>query len=137
MRPASSGPWPIDRVPSSTWRAAAEGERFLLEREIPQLRELDAAPWSLEKARTFTEELRNKLFRLAGYAARSPSGSGSSGLQEWSNKLGLAALVAQAYPEAKRALIAQGRSAAQVEAMPAVQVAALHTFQLYQQLRDE
>ena len=116
---------------------AAESERFLLEREIPQLRELDAAPWSQEKARTFTEELRNKLFKMAGYVARSHADSGSSDLAEWSSKVGLAALVAQAYPEAKRALIAQGRSLAQVEAMPVVQVTALHTFQLYQQLRDE
>jgi hypothetical protein len=116
---------------------AAESERFLLEREIPQLRELDSEPWSQEKARAFTEEMRNKLFRLAGYVARSHADSGSSGVEEWSSKLGLAALVAQAYPEAKVALVAQGRSLAQVEAMPVVQVAALHTFQMYQQVRDE
>ena len=116
---------------------ATESERLLLEREVPQLRELDAGPWSQEKARTFTDELRNKLFRLAGYVARSHAGSSPSGLEEWSSKLGLAALVAQAYPEAKAALIEKGRSVAQVEAMPSVQVAALHAFQLYQQFRDE
>ena len=52
-------------------------------------------------------------------------------------QVGLAALVAQVYPEAKAALMAQGRSAAQVEAMPAVQVAALYTFQSYQRMRDD
>ncbi|MFI5460075.1 MAG: hypothetical protein ACHRXM_32045 [Isosphaerales bacterium] len=117
--------------------AAYEGERFDLEREVPQLRELDGVPWSVEKARMFTAELQEKLFKFAGLAARAPSASGSGGVQDWSYKLGLAALVAQAYPEAKRALIAQRRPAAQVEAMPAVQVAALHTFQSYQQLRDD
>jgi len=117
--------------------AAYEGERFDLEREVPQLRELDGVPWSLEKGRVFAHELQEKLFRIAGVAARSPSGSGSGGVQDWSYKLGVAAVVAQTYPEAKRALIAQGRPAAQVEAMPAVQVAALHTFQSYQQLRDD
>ena len=45
--------------------------------------------------------------------------------------------VLQAYPEAKRALIAQGRPAEQVEAMPAVQVAALHTFREYEKYRDD
>ena len=35
----------------------------------------------------------------------------------------MTALVLQAYPEAKRALIAQGRAVSDVEAMPAVQVA--------------
>ena len=52
-------------------------------------------------------------------------------------KVGLAALVAKAYPGAKAALIAQGRPAAQVEAMPAVQVTALYTYQLSSSLRDD
>jgi len=117
--------------------AAYEGERFMLEREIPQLRELDTVPWSLEKARIFTQELQSKLFTIAGVAAGPPSASGSGGMRDWSYNLGLAALVAQAYPDAKRALIAQGRPAAQVEAMPAVQVAALHTMQSYAQVRDD
>jgi hypothetical protein len=117
--------------------AGMDGERFLLEREIPQLRELDSTPWSLEKARSFSEELRTKLFRLSGYKNRSPSGESSPAFQEWTSKLGLAALVAQAYPEAKAALMAQGRSAAQVEAMPTLQVVALHTFQSYQRMRDD
>ena len=34
-------------------------------------------------------------------------------------------------------LIAQGRSAAQVEAMPSVQVVALHSYQLYEETRDD
>ena len=117
--------------------AGMDGERFLLEREIPQLRELDAAPWGLEKARSFSEELRTKLFRLSRYTNRSPSGESSPAFQEWASKLGLAALVVQAYPEAKAALMAQGRSAAQVEAMPTVQVVALYTFQSYQRMRDD
>jgi hypothetical protein len=116
---------------------AYEGERFLLERENPQLLELDSAPWSLERTRTFTNELQHKLQKLTGSAVRSPSGSGLPNLDEWSDKIGLAALVAQVYPEAKRALIAQGRPAAQVEATPAAQVAALYTFQSYQQSRDD
>jgi len=117
--------------------AAYEGERFILEREIPQLREVDGVRWSLEKARMFTDELQEKLFKIAGMAEQSPSGSGSGGVQGWSYKVGLAALVAQTYPAAKRALIAEGRPAAQVEAMPAVQVAAIHTMQSYAQLRDD
>jgi hypothetical protein len=117
--------------------AGMDGERFLLEREIPQLRELDAAPWGLEKARSFSEELRTKLSRLSGYATHSPSANSSPAFHEWTSRIGLAALVAQAYPEAKAALIAQGRSAEQVEAMPTVQVTALYTYKLSQQLRDD
>ena len=47
------------------------------------------------------------------------------------------AIVARAYPEAKRQLIAQGRPAAQVEAMPSIQVVALHSYRLYEQARDD
>ncbi len=117
--------------------AAYEGERFDLEREVPQLRELGTVPWSLEKARIFTQELQYKLFRIAGVTATSPSAAGSGAVRDWSYNLGLAALVAQAYPEAKRALIAQGLSASRVEAMPAVQVTALRTMQAYGQVRDD
>ena len=46
-------------------------------------------------------------------------------------------MVARAYPEAKRALIAQGRPAAEVEAMPAIQVVALHSYKLYEEARDD
>jgi hypothetical protein len=116
---------------------ALEGERFQLEREIPRLRELDSVPWSVEKARAFRDELESKLFRLAGMGVAESSAAPSLGLKDWSLQLGMAALVAQTYPEAKRALIAQGRSPAEVEAMPAVQVAALYTFRSYQELRDD
>ncbi len=117
--------------------AALETERFTLEREIPRLRELDGPPWGAEQGHAFTEELRTKLFRLAGMVESPPAEPGSHDVGSWSLKLGMAGLVAQVYPGAKRALIAQGRSAAQVEAMPVVQVAALRTLQQYQQIRDD
>ena len=47
------------------------------------------------------------------------------------------AIVARAYPEAKRQLITQGRPAAQVETMPSIQVVALHSYKLYEQARDD
>ena len=77
------------------------------------------------------------MFRYAGLGPSDPSGTGSPGLKDWSHRLGVAALVAQAYPEAKRALIAQGRPLSQVEAMPTLQVVALYTYQSYQVYRDE
>jgi hypothetical protein len=116
---------------------ALEGERFLLERELPQLRELDGVPWSVEKARGFADALQSKLFSFAGINGGGTSAWESLGTSDWVLGLGVAAMVAQAYPEAKRALIAQGRTPAQVEAMPATQVAALYTYQTYAQYRDD
>jgi hypothetical protein len=120
--------------PLTEFSAGFESERFLLEKEVPSLGELDGPAWSVEKGRKFSAELQEKLFRLAEVADGS---GGNSELRNWTHRLGMAGLILQVYPEAKRALIAQGRSAEQVEAMPAVQVAALHTFQQYEEFRDE
>ena len=119
--------------PLTDFSGAFESERFLLEREIPSLGGLDGPAWSVERGRIFSAELQEKLFRLAEIA----DGSGNSDLRSWTNRLGMAGLVFQVYPEAKRALIAQGRPAEQVESMPAVQVAALHTYEQYQKFRDD
>ncbi len=119
--------------PLTDFSSALESERFLLEREIPSLGSLDGPPWSVERGRQFATELREKLFKLAEIA----DGSESSDLREWTKKLGMAGLVLQVYPDAKRALIARGRSAEQVDSMPAVQVAALHTYWQYEQFRDD
>lgn len=54
-----------------------------------------------------------------------------------SRRLGIAAMAAKIYPEAKRALIARGRSTAEVEAMPVVQVAGLYCLQEFERVRDD
>ncbi len=42
-----------------------EGERYLLEKELPELNELDRGAWSLDQARRFADTLQRKLFALA------------------------------------------------------------------------
>jgi hypothetical protein len=116
--------------------AGIENERLFVENQIPELRELNSEPWSVEKARAFTASVEQRLTRLMGDAG-GKSALARSPLESWSQSLGVASLVAQVYPEAKRALIAQGRRAHWVEAMPAVQVVMLHTLELYRQLRDD
>ena len=116
---------------------ALEGERILLEREVPQLRELDGLPWSVEKARAFSDELRLKFLQMSSEVLPVPFGQSEASSKDWFGKLNMAALIAQSYPDAKRSLIAQGRSAAQIESMPTVQVAALYAFQTYQEHRDD
>jgi hypothetical protein len=116
---------------------ALEGERFFLEREIPALRELDGLPWSVARARAFTDEVQAKLYRLADWNAPGSLTWGSPETRTWFNRLEIAGLVARAYPSAKRSLISQGRTPAEVEAMPAVQAVFLDTYRAYQVYNDD
>jgi hypothetical protein len=119
-------------------RCSMEGERYLLERSLPALAELDRGPWSLDQARRFTDDLQEKVFvwnggeRFPGTTFTVPSHQPIP-----VRRLGIAAMAAKIYPEARRALIAQGRSEAEVEAMPVVQVAALYSLQQYRKMSDD
>ncbi len=116
---------------------ALDGEESLLEKEFPQLKNLDSAPWGIEEARAFTDDCQRKMAMLTGDWPRSSSPSSRPEMKDLGEHLMFTAIVARAYPEAKRQLIAQGRPAAQVEAMPSIQVVALHSYRLYEQARDD
>lgn len=112
-------------------RPSMEGERAILETELPGLLGLERGVWSLDDARRFADELQRKLPTFAGDAG-TPTTSPSLGRQ-----LGVAALCAKNYPAARRALITEGRPAEVVDAMPVVQVATLHAYHGYKALRDQ
>ncbi len=115
---------------------ALEGERTILERELPSLKDLDAAPWSVDRARGFSDELYTKLTMISG---QSPFGAGGSNgsLNAFMTKLAFSAFIMKGYPEAKRSLIDQGKTPAEVEAMPAVQVVAIRALGKYNHIRDD
>jgi hypothetical protein len=117
-------------------RHAMEGERYRLETMLPEVRELDSGPWSIEKAQRFVDELERKLDPLApGFLT--PNENVPKELRELGNGIGVAAIAAKIFPLAKRALIARGRTEAQVDAMPITQAAVLYTYQEYQRKRDD
>ncbi len=119
-------------------RYPLEGERDLLEKEIPGLLELEQGPWSLDKARKFSDELQGKLYALvSGESIPGSDGAVPDGMPGSIRLLGIAAMAAKIYPEARRALIAQGRPEAEVDAMPVVQVATLYCYREHQRLEDE
>ncbi|MGO9463394.1 MAG: hypothetical protein ACLQVF_04430 [Isosphaeraceae bacterium] len=119
-------------------RPAIEGERYSLEKELPELSELDRRPWSLEEARRFTDTLERKLYSFnSGKPLPDADAALPMDLSDMSRRLGIAAMAAKIYPEAKRALIARGRAETQVEAMPVIQVAALHCMDEYRRIRDD
>ncbi len=119
-------------------RYPLEGERYLLEKELPELG--DARP------RTPGASTRpgGSPTSSSASSSRSPRGADPGHRRRRAGRhpgvarrLGIAAMAAKIYPEARRALIARGRPEAEVEAMPVVQVAALYTLQEYQRLLDE
>ncbi|MDR3639668.1 MAG: hypothetical protein P4L84_38060 [Isosphaeraceae bacterium] len=119
-------------------RHALEGERHLIDKELPGLNELDEGPWSLDRARRFADELQRKLFALTSSEPIGMEDSGTANeMAGLVRRLGIAAMSAKIYPEAKKALITQGRPAVDVEAMPVIQVAVLYSVQEYQRLLDE
>ena len=120
-----------------------EGEKYMIEREFPSLVDVETAIWSLSKAKKFADELQQKLGMLVEspfFITSPPDPSPKTAvprLSELFPKLTLSAMVAKAYPEAKRSLITGGFSATEVEAMPAIQVVTIATVRSYNQIQDD
>ncbi len=123
--------------PCVDFASGFEGERYMLEREIPALRELDSDPWSLERAQTFANDLQRELGMLTGMWAQASGNGKASGVGDWGKRLLMTSLVARAYPMARQYLIAEGRPASQVEAMPVIQAVTLYSMKMYEQMRDD
>jgi len=121
------------RRPLIDWKRSMEGEKYLLESEIPELAKLDGKPWSLEETRGFARALEQKIFDLDSGGFRGEDRSAAAALRQ----LGLAAICAKIYPQARQVLIDQGRSAADVDAMPITQASSLYSYLEYQRRRDE
>ncbi len=117
--------------------AATEGEGLLLEREFPRLRDVEGSVWSLEQARAFGDELEQKGGLLLNRWRSPKSTLARPTFADLAEHLAVAGLVARAYPEAKRTLVASGAPAERVESMPAVQVVAIHSYRAYRQKRDD
>ena len=92
---------------------------------FPELRDLDDATRS-------PEHWRESLLRVWQKLAKLSNGPGDMVRPEL-----LTMLTIKGYPVAKQALIQQGRSPEEVEAMPVSQVVLLYTRQIYEELRDD
>ena len=109
-------------------RAAWQGESRMLENEFPILREVEDSKLSPERMRDEPNAMLRKLERFTSQPGNRPF---------WQTQVGAAAVVAKVYPKAKRALIEQGRTPAEVEAMPALQVVAISSLRNYRRIRDD
>ena len=122
--------------------APFEGERALFDRELPALRELDSGPWTVDRARRFGTELQIKLGSWVDSELSSSLGRGSLDsspprIEDLPRRLAMVGMVAKVYPDARRALIARGRSAAEVEAMPALQVVLIDIVWDFDRFQDD
>ena len=120
------------------------GERSIIEWDLPDLRELDQGVWGVDKARRFVDDVQRQApdASLVDRDRSSCPGRrvglpGTPTLRDFHSRLRMVAMIVKAYPEARRSLIADGRPAARIEAMPAVQVVSLFTPQKYHRAFDD
>lgn len=119
--------WALTDLPRPFFdlRKALQGEKLGIYATIPELH-------SLETTR-LTEEQQQKLLQTLG--AREVLMYGQK--PNWADRLTGTFLVLHSYPEAKKALIAEGRKPEEVEALPALQVVMIHALHQYQRLQDD
>lgn len=119
--------WALTDLPRPFFslRKALQGEKLGIYATIPELK-------SLETAR-LTAEQQQKLLQILGGGIDVMFGR----KPDWNFRLMGTLLVLRAYPEAKQALIAQGRKPEEVEALPALQVVLIQSWRQYQRLQDD
>jgi hypothetical protein len=120
--------WALTELPDPyiDLRAGLQAEKLFLEAHVPLLKDPGAAPWTAQQQKAVRDQLFNALRLSEGAESR------------WQNDFaGTTLLLMKLYPEAKRALIAQGRKPDEVEAMPVIQVVLIRSSQQYENLRDD
>jgi tetratricopeptide (TPR) repeat protein len=119
--------WALTSLPNPliNVRATIRYELNTIYRSFPPLREL-RKPQNAEQVRALLDRVFDSL---APFEKDEPPA--------WARKVGTAALTIRYYADAKKALLAAGRSEKEVEAMPALQVVAIFLMDNYDQVRDD
>jgi hypothetical protein len=109
-------------------------------RSFPVLRELKTKKkLSAEESRRLFEKAFDAVFQSAEPIIDKAlgAGGGKENMAAWMKKMGPTAVALKYYPIAKKGLIASGRPAKEVEALPSLQVIAIYYMEQYDQMRDE
>ncbi|HJT77144.1 MAG TPA: hypothetical protein VJ739_08080 [Gemmataceae bacterium] len=116
--------WALTNLPQPFFdlRTAFQGEKLWLFVSLPGLRDI-------ETGRLPPQQLQNLMnaYTLIVDGRKATA----------SERLEVTVFVLRAYPEAKRALIAEGRKPEEVEALPALQVVLIQSLHQYQRLQDD
>ncbi|MBN1591588.1 MAG: hypothetical protein JW888_18885 [Pirellulales bacterium] len=120
--------WALTDLPSPIidTRGAFEAEYDMFYLAFPELRKIDETNHGPEYWRNLVERMADQLTWLNN-PRRIPK----------DERAVFAGLVLKGYPKARRALIAQGRTADEVDAMPVAQVVMIYTVETFEELRDE
>ena len=109
-------------------RKGLEGEKMMLETEFPELKIIETEPLSPHAQQKLLKRLADRgWLALLGHDPESG----------WQQKFGFLSIALKAYPQAKRSLIAQGHTPAEVEAMPVMQVVLIDALRHYRVVRDQ
>ncbi len=108
-------------------RHGLEGEKVMVLATLPPLKEA-------VEGRVLTPEQQHTLMKLVYGLASGGSGEVRS---LFPAEMDVLLRLTKVYPLAKKALIAQGRKPAEVDALPVVQVVMLYSWQQYLRLRDD
>jgi hypothetical protein len=95
-------------------------------RSFPSLRELAKRPVTKERADALIDEIFVSMCKVSG---ETPA--------DWQKKLALATMTTKTYPDARRYLLDQGRTPAEVEALPVMQAVVLYYVDQYDRQRDD
>jgi hypothetical protein len=116
--------WALTELPRPFFdlHKALQGEKMGLYGSLPALRDIESKP--------LTPEQQQELVNAYTYLE-------SDHKPTWNDRLEVTSLVLRAYPEAKQALIAEGRKPEDVEALPALQVVLIHSLHQYQRIQDD
>jgi hypothetical protein len=96
------------------------------ELSYPDLRDLDKKQMSAEEWRQLLDKTCERLLNIIGESKKKSL-----------NPVFMTGLALLGYPRARDALIAQGRSAEEVGAMPVSQVILIYSMQTYKEMRDD
>lgn len=105
---------------------ALQGEQLAFGVLFPQWRELEQRPLTPREL----DQLRDSFLQIGEL-------SGAKQAEEAARKKALEADIVRLLPEARRALLAAGRKAEEVDALPALQIVAVHAFRQYQEVFDD
>ena len=120
--------------PMVDFRHAFEVERNAIYLSYPELRDLDKKTLSPEEWRQLLEKT---VDHVVEFFPRNDESSPQHSASPEAMRLKISRAVTDGYPRAKQFLIAHGRPASEVAAMPAAQVVLLYTMQTYDELSDQ